>query len=154
LALFDAVANLDVRDLLSRVSTRTLVIQPSTDDLFPASHGRYLAEHIPSAGCTEVDADHSVSYMTAGVLGDLAECLTGSRAAAHTERSLQVVLFTDIAGSTERAAAIGDDAWRHLLSAFRTMVRALLDRYQAREVNTRGDDFFVVAASPSLAIEI
>jgi class 3 adenylate cyclase len=154
LALFDAVASLDVRDLLPKVSTRTLVIQPAADGLFPASHGRYLAEHIPSASFTEVTSDHSVSYMTAGVLGDLAEFLTGSRSAALTERSLQVVLFTDVAGSTERAAAIGDDAWRHLLSDFRTMVRTVLGRYEAQEVNTRGDDFFVVAASPSIAIEI
>lgn len=154
LALFDAVADLDVRDLLPHVSTRTLVIQPARDGLFPVSHGRYLAEHIPGARRTEVDSDHSVSYVTAGVLGELAEFLTGSRAAAHTERSLQVVLFTDIAGSTERAAAIGDLAWRDLLSAFRTMVRAVLGRYEAQEVNTRGDDFFAVVASPSIAIEI
>jgi pimeloyl-ACP methyl ester carboxylesterase len=154
LALFDAVANLDVRDLLPTVSARTLVIQPATDGLFPVTHGRYLAEHIPGARWTEVNADHSISYMTAGVLGDLAEFLTGSRAAAHTERSLQVVLFTDIAGSTERAATIGDDAWRNLLSEFRIVVRTVLNRYEAREVNTRGDDFFVLAANPSIAVEI
>jgi pimeloyl-ACP methyl ester carboxylesterase len=153
LALFDAVSSIDVRDLLSELTTRTLVIQPATDGLFPASHGRHLAQHIPGARLTEVDADHSLSYMTADVLGDLSEFLTGTRAAAHTERSLQVVLFTDVAGSTERAAAIGDDAWRHLLSEFRMTVRAVLDRYEAKEVNTRGDDFFVVAASPSVAVE-
>jgi pimeloyl-ACP methyl ester carboxylesterase len=153
-ALFDAVAKLDVRDLLPKVTTPALVIQPAVDGLFPASHGRYLAEHIPAANLTEVDADHTVSYMSANVLGDLAEFLTGSRAAAHSERSLQVVLFTDVVGSTERAAALGDDTWRDLLTQFRTMVRSVLGRYEAQEVNTRGDDFFAVAASPSIAVEI
>jgi class 3 adenylate cyclase len=101
----------------------------------------------------EVDEDHSLSYVTPEVLGELAEFLTGTRAAAHTERSLQVVLFTDVVGSTELAATIGDGAWRELLSEFRTVVRAVLARYEAQEVNTRGDDFFGVAASPSVAIE-
>ena len=153
LAYFDSVAELDVRDLLPQVTTRTLVVQPARDGLVPASHGRHLAQHIAGARLVDVDADHTLSYVTPEVLGELAEFLTGTRAAAHTERSLQVVLFTDVVGSTERAASIGDSAWRQLLSEFRTAVRAVLDRYEAREVNTRGDDFFVVAASPSVAIE-
>jgi pimeloyl-ACP methyl ester carboxylesterase len=153
LSFFDAVAALDVRDLLPQVSARTLVVQPARDGLFPASHGRHLAQHIPGARLVEVDADHSLSYVTPEVLGELAEFLTGTRAAAYTERSLKVVLFTDVVGSTERAAAIGDTSWRHLLSEFRSVVRAVLGRYEAQEVNTRGDDFFVVAASPSVAIE-
>lgn len=153
LAFFDSIVNLDVRDLLQEVTARTLVIQPSRDGLFPASHGRYLAQQIPGASLIEVDADHTLSYVTPEVLGELAEFLTGSRAAAHAERSLQVVLFTDVVGSTERAAALGDVAWRQLLSEFRMVVRDVLVRYEAQEVNTRGDDFFVVAASPSVAIE-
>ena len=84
----------------------------------------------------------------------MAEFLTGSRAGAHIERSLQVVLFADIADSTVRAATMGDDAWRDLLSDFRRVVRLALDRYGAREVNTRGDDFFAVVASPSVAVEM
>lgn len=147
LAFFDATVELDVRDLLEQVAVRTLVVQPIRDGLFPASHGRYLAQHIPGARLIEVDADHSLSHLTPEVLGELAEFLTGTRAAAHTERSLQVVLFTDVVSSTERAAALGDGAWRQLLSEFRMVVRTVLDRYEAREVNTRGDDFFVVAAS-------
>lgn len=152
LAFFDATVDLDVRDLLQQVTTRTLVVQPARDGLIPASHGLHLAQHIPGARLIEVDADHSLSYVTPEVLGELAEFLTGTRAAALTERSLQVVLFTDVVGSTERAAALGDGAWRQLLAEFRMVVRAVLDRYEAREVNTRGDDFFVVAASPSVAI--
>jgi len=153
LAFFDSMVELDVRDILQKVATRTLVVQPARDGLFPASHGLYLAQHIPGARLIEVGADHTLSYVTPEVLGELAEFLTGTRLAAHIERSLQVVLFTDVVGSTARAAALGDGAWRQLLSEFRRVVRAVLDRYEAREVNTRGDDFFVVAASPSVAIE-
>ena len=152
-AFFDAVTALDTRHLLARVTTPTLVVQPARDGLFPASHGHYLAQHIPGARLIEVDADHTPSYVTPEVLGELAEFLTGTRVAAHTDRSLQVVLFTDVVGSTERAAAMGDGPWGQLLTEFRTAVRDVLDRYEAREVNTRGDDFFVVTSSPSAAIE-
>jgi pimeloyl-ACP methyl ester carboxylesterase/class 3 adenylate cyclase len=154
LTAFDVVGALDVRDLLPEVSTRALVIHAAESGLIPVSHGRYLAEHIPAARYVEVNSDPALELTTTGILGDLAEFLTGSRAAAHIERSLQVVLFTDIAESTERATAIGDHAWRDLLSQFRSDVRAVLDRYDAREVNTRGDDFFAVVSSPSVAIEI
>ena len=84
----------------------------------------------------------------------MSEFLTGSRAHAHVERSLLVVLFSDIAGSTDRIAAVGDTVWRETLDSFRRLVRQVIDRYGAGEVNTRGDDFFAVASSPSIAIAI
>jgi pimeloyl-ACP methyl ester carboxylesterase/class 3 adenylate cyclase len=151
---FDVGTEMDVRDLLPQVSMRTLVIHSAANVFVPVSQGRYIGQHIPDARYVEVDFDPALDFTTGGILGDLAEFLTGSRVAAHIERSLQVVLFSDIAGSTERAVAVGDDAWRHLLIEFRSIVRAILDRYQAREVNTRGDDFFVVVTSPSIAVEI
>jgi class 3 adenylate cyclase len=67
---------------------------------------------------------------------------------------LLVVLFTDIAGSTDRVATVGDTVWRETLDSFRRLARRVIDRYGAREVDTRGDDFFVVASTPSIAIAI
>lgn len=154
LVAFDVAADLDVRSLLSQVSVRTLVIHSTANGLTPVSHGRYLAEHIKGARYIEVEVDPAFEFAGGGILGDIAEFLTGSRAAAHIERSLQVVLFADIVGSTNRAATIGDVAWHDLLLEFRSMVRSVLDRYEGREVNTRGDDFFVVVRSPSVAVEI
>jgi class 3 adenylate cyclase len=117
-------------------------------------HGRYLAAHIPNARYIETEHDALLSWAGGGIGGDISEFVTGSRARGHLDRSLQVVLFVDIVGSTDRAASVGDDARRDQLTAFRSAVRAVLDRYGAREVNTRGDDFFAVIASPSVAIEI
>ena len=119
----------------------------------PVVHGRYLAEHIPGARYAEVEADEVFEWTTGGVTDEVAEFVTGTRAAAHAHRSLQVVLFVDIANSTNRAATMGDDAWRDLLSDFRSLVRRELDRFEGREVNTRGDDFFAVIGSPSVAVE-
>jgi len=56
-------------------------------------------------------------------------------------------------GSTEVAARLGDARWRDILATFRIAVRRELDRHGGREVNTRGDDFFVVFERVSSAIE-
>jgi pimeloyl-ACP methyl ester carboxylesterase len=150
---FDVTAAIDVRDLLPQVAAPTLVLHSATNGLYPVTHGRYLAEHIPGAQYIEIADDIALEWRDES-FADVAEFLTGSRAAAHVERSLQVLLFTDIVESTNRAAAMGDNAWRHLLSDFRRAVRTVLERYDAREVNTHGDDFFAVVGSPSVAVEV
>jgi class 3 adenylate cyclase len=153
-AIYDAVIELDVRDLLSAVVVPTLVVHSASNTMIPVSHGRYLAEHIAGARYLEVDEDVVAEWENERYAGEVAEFLTGSRTYAHVERSLLVVLFIDIAESTDRAAALGDAAWRDLLEDFRRAVRTVLDRYEAREVNTRGDDFFIVVSRPSIAVAI
>jgi class 3 adenylate cyclase/TolB-like protein len=68
------------------------------------------------------------------------------------ERSLATVLFTDIVGSTERAAGMGDEAWHALLDRHHAVVRRWLRRFAGREVKTAGDGFLVVFDSPSRAL--
>jgi pimeloyl-ACP methyl ester carboxylesterase len=149
----DVAAAWDVRDLLPQVAAPTMVLHSVTNGLYPVTHGRYLAEHILGALYIEIADDIALEWKDES-FADVAEFLTGSRAAAHIDRSLQVLLFTDIVDSTNRAAAMGDNAWRDLLADFRGAVRRVLERYDAREVNTRGDDFFAVVGSPSVAIDV
>jgi class 3 adenylate cyclase len=153
-AIYDAVIELDVRDLLAAVRVPTLVVHSATNTMIPASHGKYLTEHIAGARYLEVDQDVVAEWENEIYAGAVAEFLTGSRAYAHVERSLQVVVFVDIVASTDRVAALGDAAWRGLLDDFRATVRTILDRYDGREVNTRGDDFFIVVSRPSIAVAI
>lgn len=61
-------------------------------------------------------------------------------------------MFTDIVGSTEMAAELGDRAWMQLLSRHRTGVRALLGRYRGREIDTAGDGFLSIFDGPARAI--
>ena len=61
-------------------------------------------------------------------------------------------MFTDIVGSTERAALLGDDRWRDLLDNHDTVVRHELQRFGGREVNTAGDGFVATFSSPSAAL--
>jgi class 3 adenylate cyclase len=65
---------------------------------------------------------------------------------------LATMLFTDIVGSTERAAELGDRAWRELLERHHTLVRRELMRYRGEEKDTAGDGFFATFDGPARAI--
>jgi class 3 adenylate cyclase len=86
------------------------------------------------------------------VLGEVEEFLTGDRSLPDTDRVLATVLFTDIVGSTERAAALGDEAWRNLLAEHHRVVRTALARHRGREVKTVGDGFLAVFDGPARAV--
>jgi class 3 adenylate cyclase len=73
--------------------------------------------------------------------------------AAGTSALLLYSTFTDIVGSTERAATIGDQEWRELLKRHHRILRSSLERYGGREVHTAGDGFLATFDSPLRAIE-
>ncbi len=76
-----------------------------------------------------------------------------SAARASPERVLATVLFTDIVGSTELAARLGDTAWRELLQRHHAIVRRELARFQGRELDTAGDGFFASFDGPARAVQ-
>jgi class 3 adenylate cyclase len=90
---------------------------------------------------------------TAAMLDEIEEFITGVRRGFETERVLTTIVFTDIVGSTERAASLGDDYWRDLLDSHDKVVRRELARFRGREVNTAGDGFVATFTSPSVAID-
>jgi class 3 adenylate cyclase len=61
-------------------------------------------------------------------------------------------MFTDIVGSTKRAAEVGDSRWRDLLERHEAIVRRELERHRGREVNTTGDGFLATFDGPGRAI--
>ena len=65
---------------------------------------------------------------------------------------LATVLFTDIVGSTERAAEMGDRRWRELLDEHHRVVRRELERHRGREIHTAGDGFLITFDGPARAI--
>jgi class 3 adenylate cyclase len=78
--------------------------------------------------------------------------VTGVPPADVPNRVLVTVLFTDIVGSTEKAAAVGDGAWRRLLDRHDETVRRYLLRYRGREVKSTGDGFLAVFDGPARAV--
>jgi class 3 adenylate cyclase len=86
------------------------------------------------------------------VVDEVEEFLTGERHAPEPDRMLATVLFTDIVGSTERAAALGDRAWCDLLERHDRLTRRQLERYRGREVKSVGDGFLAVFDGPARGI--
>ena len=80
------------------------------------------------------------------------EFLTGSRRVQEADRVLATVLFTDIVGSTEHAAELGDRRWREVLEEHHTRVRRQLEQFRGREVDTAGDGFLATFDGPARAI--
>jgi class 3 adenylate cyclase len=85
-------------------------------------------------------------------LVELEEFPVGSRRAREPERALTTVLFTDIVGSTETAARLGDRRWRDLLERHDALIRRQLDVHRGREVKTTGDGFLATFDGPARAI--
>ena len=86
------------------------------------------------------------------ILDEVEQFLTGSRHAHELERVLATLLFADIAGSTARAATLGDKSWRDLLAEFYARVREVLLQYRGREINTSGDGFLATFDGPARAV--
>jgi class 3 adenylate cyclase len=147
---------IDVRDVLPVVSAPTLVMHQRDDPWVPVDHGRYLAQHIAGAAYVELDGDEHfpsvarVREMLAQVLPFLQEAVT--REAPEPDKVLATVLFSDIVGSTARAAELGDARWRELLAAHHGRVRAQLARFRGVELDTAGDGFFARFDGPARAI--
>jgi class 3 adenylate cyclase len=147
------ITSSDVREYLDRIRAPVLMFGIATR-ITTIDVLRALAEGLRDVRYIELDHDP----VTTGdgldeMMAEIGEFLTGSRAASAADRRLGAVLFTDIVGSTELAARFGDARWRDMLGGFRIAVRRELERYGGREVNTRGDDFFVVFDRVSSAIE-
>jgi class 3 adenylate cyclase/pimeloyl-ACP methyl ester carboxylesterase len=153
-AVSRVVTEADVRDTLPRISAPTLILQRDSVKFIPAENGRFLAEQIAGSRYVELPGGDSLYWVgDAGpMLEEIEEFITGVRGGADAERVLTTIMFTDIVGSTQRAAALGDDRWRDLLDNHDAIVRHELGRFGGREVNTAGDGFVATFTSPSAAL--
>ena len=80
------------------------------------------------------------------------EFLTGVRPGPDPDRVLATILFTDIVGSTETTAKMGDRRWKELLGAYYASGRKELERFRGREVKTMGDGLLATFDGPARAI--
>jgi pimeloyl-ACP methyl ester carboxylesterase len=152
-ALIAMNSQIDVRAVLPTIRVPTLVLHRHGDRDSRPEEGRYLAERIPEARFVELTGDDHVPWIDADqIVDEVEEFLTGVRPVAEPDRLLATVLFVDVVGSTERAAELGDRAWRELLGSFYDAVRRELHSCRGREIDTAGDGFFASFDGPGRAI--
>lgn len=148
------VLHVDVRSILPSINVPALVLQKAGNRHYRPPMGRYLAEHIPGAKYVEVPgADWYPAFVDAEpILDEIEEFLTGDRPAHRDDRVLATVLFTDIVGSTDAAARLGDHRWLELKAEHDRLVREHLALHRGTEVATTGDGFLAVFDGPARAV--
>jgi pimeloyl-ACP methyl ester carboxylesterase len=149
---------IDVREILPSISVPTLVLHRVGDGL-PIAGARWMAERIPGAQLVELEGrEHMIARGDWRAVVDAVEAfLTGVRERdewdePEHERVLTTVLFTDMVGSTARAAELGDRAFSELVAEHHRRIRARLARFHGRELDTAGDGFFASFDGPARAI--
>ena len=145
----------DIVDRLSAVEAPVLVLHKTAHTLLPIRSGRALAAALPNAQLVELPGSGTAIFSNDvdDVADEIEAFLTGVRPPPRRDRILATVLFTDIVGSTARAAEMGDHEWRSLLERHHRLLRASLERFGGREVHTAGDGFLATFDSPLRAIE-
>ena len=154
IALTRMATEIDVRDLLPSVGVPAIVLHRIDDQVTHLGCGRYLADHIPGARLVELPgADH---WWFAGdidaMIDEIGHFITGELPDREPDRVLATVLFTDIVGSTERAAALGDRRWRELLEAHEEVTRREVARHRGHTVKTLGDGALATFDGPARAV--
>ncbi len=153
--IFEMFLDIDVRAILPTIQVPTLVLHRRGDRVVNRRAGIELAARIPGARYVELPGIDHLPW--AGepepVLGEIEEFLTGARSRPEPDRVLATVMFTDIVGSTQRLAELGDARWRELLAAHHAAVRRELARFRGHEVKTLGDGFLATFSGPARAIQ-
>lgn len=145
-------ARTDIRSILPSIHVPTVVlVRPEVSGGYSES-AAYLARQIPGARLVELpgrdsslwNGDQAAFHRALGRLIDDIQ-----REAAELDRVLATVLFTDIVGSTEHMARLGNRAWREVVEGHHAAVRALLERFRGVEVDIAGDGFFATFDGPA-----
>lgn len=136
--------DVDIRDVLPSIRVPTLVLHVSRH----ADESRYVADRIPGARRVAIAGPDTMIFLVSGIGDEIERFVRSVWGEAESETVLSTVLFTDIVGSTERAAELGDRRWAEVMGTHHTLVRRQLDRFRGRELDTAGDGFFASFDGP------
>ena len=143
----------DVRAVLPAVQVPTLVMHSGGAE--DVEEARHTAGLIAGAAFVEIPGRDYLPFWGAAdrVADEIRRFIDEVRhEEAELSRALATVLFTDVVGSTERAAELGDRGWKEVLERHHAIVRAMLRRYRGTEVDTAGDGFFATFDGPARGI--
>jgi hypothetical protein len=139
-AVYEALLETDVQAVLPSVQAPCLVMCAANGSMFE-HQSKYLAEHLPHARLVALDGiDHFPWFARSDrIVAEVEEFVTGTRSTVANNRVLATLLFTDIVGSTQRAAELGDGRWHEVLQNYYGLARRQIARFREIEVGTEGD---------------
>jgi pimeloyl-ACP methyl ester carboxylesterase len=149
-------AEIDVRPILSTIRVPTLVLHRAEDHL-PVEGARWMASQMPGAKFVELPGGPHFPFLgdwesVVNAVRDFLVPICARGEQPERESVLATVLFTDLVGSTAKAAELGDRGWRDLLEQHHTRIRQQLVSYRGVELDTAGDGFFARFDGPARAI--
>jgi len=150
-AYWKSIRELDFRDIYPAVRVPTLVLYR---DYRPEARDMYgdVARLIPDARLVELPGKDYLGIFLEDPAREIEAFLRDLPVREKTDRVLTTVLFTDLVGSTERLATLGDAGWRELVGRHHELVRRTLSRYRGTEIDTAGDGFYATFDGPARAI--
>ena len=139
---------IDVRSILPAIRVPTLILHRANDLDSDVRGSRWMASQIQNARYVELPGQDHLAFVgdSDALLDEIQEFLTGTRPAIVVDRVLGTLLFTDIVGSTERAALIGNQRWADLNQAHFKILRHEIERFRGKEVQTTGDGILAISA--------
>ena len=141
-------AAVDVRDVLPSIRVPTLVMATER----ARGEADYIAERIPGARLVQIGGSDALFWEADGLAEAVISFAASISRGPEPDTVLATILFTDIVGSTAKAVELGDRAWADLIRRHHSFVRAELDRFRGRELDTAGDGFFAAFDGPIRAI--
>jgi class 3 adenylate cyclase len=120
--------------------------------MLPEGVMRHVAEQLPNGSYQELPLAHDVGEFFGSYQQQIEQFVFGAVRDLNPDRALMTVLFTDIVGSTEQAALVGDARWRQMLVAHERMLRREVDAAGGRVVKLIGDGSLSTFDGPARAI--
>jgi class 3 adenylate cyclase/pimeloyl-ACP methyl ester carboxylesterase len=153
-AMYDVFIHTDLSGVLSSIQAPTLVVHRERDPYVRAGHARFLADHIRGARLVTLPGDDNEWFSgdIEPLFDEIEQFVTGLRQARRSDRVLATILFTDIVGSSERVAAMGDATWKGLRDAHHELVRSHIQGYGGQLIETAGDGALATFNGPARAI--
>jgi hypothetical protein len=149
-ALNMTYADSDVREVLPSIRVPTLVLHRGSE---MREYSEDAAARIPNSRRVEIPgSDYWGMFLSPEIVDEIEGFVATLGAEDEPEGVLTTILFTDLVGSTAKAAGLGDRAWRDLLERHHVAVRRELARYRGVELDTAGDGFFARFDGPARAI--
>jgi class 3 adenylate cyclase len=153
-ALMMMMQEADVRPVFPTIRVPTLLVHRRDDQFGSVENSRYIATQIPGAKLVELAGRDTTAYAgdAESLAGEIEEFFTGARQPTDASRVMAALLFTDIVGSTEKAAQLGDVRWQELLAEHDARARVEIERYRGRWINTTGDGLLAIFDGPARAV--
>jgi class 3 adenylate cyclase len=150
--LWQALMEIDVRDILGSVEAPTLVLGQAGDQIAPLEAAKAMAASIPNAIFNELLAGDHLAGDPEVLTSAILDFVIGAQPTLPaTQRTLATVLFTDIVNSTEVLSEQGDARWRHNLDVHDEVIARHLSKYGGSKIKDTGDGVFAVFDGPTKA---